>query len=225
MFARLRAKRPGSSLFQLFFYEVIRDLSGVFLVVCFRARAFHAERIPGAGPLLLAANHQSYLDPPLIGGFIGNRQTTYVARLGLFKFKPLGWFISALNAIPLRENSGDAAAIREVIRRLEQGEVVLIFPEGTRTFDGTMLEFKRGVALLVKKAKCPIVPIAVEGAFEGWPRDRILPRLFRTRVGVLYGNPIPYDELMKDGAEAALQRIEREVAALKAELREKLARR
>lgn len=223
MLARLRAKRPGASLFQLLFYEAIRLTAALIFIIGFRARAFHAARIPTAGPLLLAANHQSYLDPPLIGAFLGNRQISYIARAGLFKFKPLAWLITALNSISLKEDSGDAAAIREILRRLERGDAVLIFPEGSRSPDGEMHEFKRGVALLVKKARCPVLPIAVDGCFDAWPRTRALPRPFR-RIGVLYGAPIPYDELMKDGPDEALRRLEREVAALLAELRARMRR-
>lgn len=224
MFARLRAKRPQATLSQLFFYEIIRNLAGVVLVLCFRTRAYHAERVPSSGPLLIASNHESYLDPPLIGTFAVNRQISYIARSGLFGLKPLAWFITALNAIPIRENQGDAAAIREIIRRLEAGEVVLIFPEGSRTSDGRMQEFKRGVALLVKKAKCAVQPVAVEGAYKTWPRHRLAPRLFRTRTGVLYGQPIPYEELMKDGPDAALRRIEQEIATLAAELHQQMTK-
>ncbi|MCC6677195.1 MAG: 1-acyl-sn-glycerol-3-phosphate acyltransferase [Phycisphaerales bacterium] len=224
MFARLRAKRPGATLFQLLFYEFIRTAAALLFILCYRARAYHASRIPVAGPLLLAANHESYLDPPLVGSFLHTRQISYIARSGLFKFRPLGWLISTLNSISLKEDSGDAAAIREIIRRLEHGDAVLIFPEGARSPDGAMQEFKRGIALLVKKARCPVVPIAVEGCYDAWPRDRKVPRLFRRRVGVLFGNPIPYDELMKDGPDAALQRLHAEVAALLRELQGRMGR-
>lgn len=224
MLTRLRAKRPGAPLLSILFYEGIRITAGLGFIVCFRARAFEARRIPQHGPLLLAANHQSYLDPPLIGAFLAHRQISYIARSGLFKFKPLGWLITSLNSISLKEDAGDAAAIREILRRLEQRDAVLIFPEGSRTPDGPMHEFKRGIALLVKRAKCPVVPIAVDGCFDAWPRDRKVPRLFRRRIGVLYGNPIPYDDLMKDGPDAALERLHREVAALLAELQQRMRR-
>ena len=187
------------------------------------ARAYHAARVPAAGPLLIAANHESYLDPPLVGSFLHTRQISYIARAGLFKFKPLAWLITALNSISLKEDSGDAAAIREILRRLERGDAVLIFPEGSRSPDGEMQEFKRGVALLVKKARCPVLPVAVDGCFDAWPRHRKLPRIFH-RVGVLYGEPIPYDELMKDGPDAALERLHAEVATLLEELRRRAGR-
>jgi len=218
MFARLRGKRPGAPLVQLLFYESIRILAGLAFILGFRARAFHVARIPRTGPLLLAANHQSYLDPPLVGAFLGVRQISFIARAGLFKFKPLGWLIASLNSISLKEDAGDAAAIREILRRLEHNDAVLIFPEGSRSADGEMHEFKRGVALLVKRSRCPVVPIAVDGCYDAWPRDRKVPRLFRRRVGVLFGHPIPHDELMKDGPDAGLERLHAEVAALLAEL-------
>lgn len=204
------------------FYGVLKALCRALLVVVFRARAYHAERVPREGALILAANHQSYIDPPLVGAFI-KREASYIARAGLFKFKPFGACLRAINCVPLQENTGDAGAIREAIRRLEGGHAVLIFPEGSRSMDGAMHEYKRGVALLVKRAKCPVVPVAVEGCWDAWPRGG-KPRAF-VPVAVMYGQAIAYDELMKDGADAALQRLARETQAMRMELRAKLRER
>lgn len=152
-------------MFAKIFYVVVKTLCRWVLVVMFRARAYHAERVPLTGSLILAANHQSYLDPPFVGAFI-KRAASYIARAGLFKWKPFGACLRAINCVPIREDSGDAGAIKEAIRRLEGGHAVLIFPEGSRSPDGAMHEYKRGVALLVKRAKCPVVPVAVEGCWD-----------------------------------------------------------
>lgn len=220
MFANLRAKHPGTSLGGLLFYEAWSLLVGSVLRIVFRGKAFHTDRVPRDGPLLIAANHQSFLDPPMFGCFTPQRQLDFVARSGLFSWKPLGWVIERLHAIPLREDTGDAAAIREILARLAKDRAVLIFPEGSRTTTGEIDEFKRGVMVLVKRAKCPVIPAAVEGAFYRWPRHG-KPTLFGPPVLIAYGHPIPYDELMKDGPDAALQRLDREVRALQAELRAK----
>ncbi len=209
---------PGASLARIAFYECVRRGLVLLFRVVYRAEVVGRERVPASGPLLIAANHQSFLDPPAIGCFIASRHLNFVARGGLFRFAPFAWFISLLNALPIREEGSDAAAIKETLRRLAQGRAILIFPEGSRTPDGKMHEFKRGVALLVKKARCPVVPAAIQGAFEAWPVSRGSPRLLGQRVRVAYGAPIPYDELMKDGADAALARIESEVARLSAGL-------
>lgn len=219
MFDGYRAKQPGASLGQMLFFDFGRITCRLVLSLFFGLRTRHQERVPARGPLLIAANHESYLDPPAIGCAITQRHMTFVARAGLFKFKPFAWLITNVNSVPLRENEGDAAAIREIIRRLEMGRAVMIFPEGGRTPDGELHEFKRGVAVLVKRAKCPVVPAAICGAYEAWPRHRPWPLPFVRPVRVIYGQPIPYDELMKDGPDAALERIRAEVARLRTELR------
>lgn len=218
MFSTLRARQPGAPLWRVLFYRCCLLSARAALHVGFGLRVTGSERVPPTGPLLLAANHQSYLDPPAISTSVLHRHTTFIARAGLFKVKPFAWLISTLSAIPLREDSGDAAAIRATIGALEQGQMVLIFPEGSRTETGQIGEFKRGVALLVKKARCPVVPAAIAGAFEAWPRSRKFPRLFGKPVRVAFGEPIPYDALMKDGPDAALALIRARVVALHASL-------
>lgn len=211
-YARVQARSlPGP------FYRFWRFLARVILKVFYRVEVFGAENVPASGALLVAANHQSYIDPPLVGGMI-NREMNFVAKSGLFAIGPFAWLIRNLNSVPLREDTSDVAAIKEVVRRLEQGGAVVIFPEGSRSPDGAMHEFKRGVALLVKRAKCPVVPAAVEGCFDAWPRGG-LPRLFGKRVAVKYAAPIAYDELMKDGPDAALVRLATQIEAMRHELR------
>lgn len=214
----MRRKQPGSSLGHLWFYEACAWASRVIFRACFGARADGMEHVPGVGPCLVASNHQSYLDPPLVGSFVRHRHLNFIAKSGLFRFRPFGWLIGGLNSLPIREDAGDAGAIKEVLRRLDEGGVVLIFPEGSRTPDGAMHEFKRGVTLLVKRSKCPVVPAAVEGCFDAWPRGG-KPRPWTCPVAVRYGKAISHEELMAEGAEAGLKRLEREIARLRAELR------
>lgn len=217
----LRARRPHSTLFALILYEGLCKLLRLIFRVCYRMRADGYERVPAEGPALIAANHQSYIDPPAIGCVVRHRQLDFVARGGLFRFKPFAWLITQLNSIPLRENEPDTAAIKEILRRLEQGSVVLIFPEGSRTEDGAMTPFSRGVSVLVKRSKCPVIPAAIEGAYDVWPRARRLPKL-TGRLAVRYGTPIPHDELFADGPDAALRRLEREIDAMRLQLRAEL---
>jgi 1-acyl-sn-glycerol-3-phosphate acyltransferase len=209
-------RQPGSPLYKVLFYELSRLTVWLGFKIVFRIKGIDAHNVPKSGPVLLASNHESYLDPPTIGVLLHHRHLEFVARKSLFKGF-FGHIISALNAIPLKDDSGDAGAIREVLRRLELGRAVLIFPEGSRTHDGELKEFKRGIALLVKKARCPVVPVAIAGAYERWPTGGKC-RFTGPRVRVKYGAPISYDELMKDGADAALDRLRREVARLREEL-------
>lgn len=203
-------------------FALSRFVSLQFLRLFFRYRRHGAHHIPATGAVLLVANHQSYLDPPLVGTLCMHRAVHFVARLGLFGNKFFSWLITSYNSIPIRENTGDIAAMKEAIRRLEMGAAVLIFPEGSRTEDGSMTEFKRGVSILLKRASCPVVPIAVEGAFEAWPRSRRWPRVLVTRVASKAAPPIPHDELLKDGTDAALRRLEGIIDAMRLELRAEL---
>lgn len=214
----LTDRQPGSPLRKVLFYEFVLRTVRLSFKLAFRAKGYDSLNVPASGPVLLAANHESFLDPPMIAVLLYHRHLEFIARGSLFK----GFFgrvIKALNAIPLKDESGDAGAIKEALRRLELGRAVLIFPEGSRTPDGQMHEFKRGVALLVKKGKCPVVPVAIAGAYERWPIGQKKPRLRGPRVRVIYGPPIPYDDLMKNGADAALERVRAEVVKLRDQLK------
>jgi 1-acyl-sn-glycerol-3-phosphate acyltransferase len=218
MLDALRRRQPGAPLWRVLLYEVCRRTSRAVIWTFFGLHHIHRDRVPQSGALLIAANHESYLDPPSLGSVITHRHICYMARAGLFKFRPFAWLIRSLNSIPVDEEGGDVAAIKETIRRLEGGAGVLIFPEGSRSPTGEMMEFKRGVAVLMKRAKCPVQPAAIVGAFEAWPRGK-RPRLFRRGVRVIYGHPIPYEELMRDGPDGALERLRREIAALREQAR------
>lgn len=224
MFNSYRQRDPGKALALIGAYAAVRWVVSLIYALFFRARAFGLENIVHRGPVLIVANHQSYLDPPLIGTAFRPRHVHFVARLSLFDFRLFGRVIGFLNSIPIREESGDAAAIREILKRLEDGRPVLIFPEGNRSADGAMRPFKRGAALVVKRSKCPVLPAAVEGCFDTWSRFRPFPRLWGCPIYVMFGRPIPHDELMKDGADAALRRLEREIDAMRLELRERIRR-
>ncbi|MCL4222459.1 MAG: 1-acyl-sn-glycerol-3-phosphate acyltransferase [Phycisphaerales bacterium] len=202
------------------YYRFCRRLVWLVNLVFFRARWLHVDRVPLTGPLLIVANHVSFLDPPLIGCAIRARALAYLARSGLFRFKPLGMLLRSFNSVPVAESGGDVAAMRTVIALLQAGNAVLIFPEGSRSPDGNLHEFKRGVALILRKALCPVLPVAVDGPFRAWPRHRRFPILLRHRVAAIYGHPIPHDELLACGPDAALERLHAEVARLLAELQE-----
>ncbi len=219
MLESLRRKHPGSSVAKILSWRFFQFASEVFLTVFYRLEVRNQQVVPPVGPVLIAANHQSYLDPTAVGCRIRNRQIDFVARLGLFSNKHLGRFLAFLNSIPVAEEGPDTSAIKEIIRRLRMGRCVMIFPEGSRTETGDVQPFKRGVAVLVKRAKCPVIPAAIDGAYQAWPRHRSRPLLWRApKIRVLFGDPIPYDELMADGPDAALARIEREVRALHQQL-------
>ncbi len=99
---------------------------------------------------------------------------------------------------------------------------MILFPEGSRSPTGLQQPFKRGVALLLKRARCPVVPVAVEGCREALPRGAVVPRFWRARIAAMVGHPIPPDELLKNGPDAALRRLASEIESLRLELRSRL---
>jgi len=190
-----------------------------FFTVCFRLRRLHMARVPRRGPVILAANHASHLDPPLTGMLMPRRRARFVARESLFRFGPFGWLLRRVGAVPIRREGGDVGAMKAIIAELRAGEAVVVFPEGTRSSDGEMHGFKRGVALLLKRSECPVVPVGIVGSFDAWPRQRMLPRFWGGPMAVAAGEPIPNDELLAVGPDEALDRLRDEIESLRAELR------
>jgi 1-acyl-sn-glycerol-3-phosphate acyltransferase len=150
-------------------------------VSVFGVRNRFAEPLPERGGLIMLSSHQSHLDPLLLG-LACDRRLSSLARSSLYTFKPFGFIITALDAVPIDRNASAVAAMKTVIKRLEDGAAVIIFPEGTRTATGRLGEIKSGFALIAKKAKVPIVPVAIVGAWECWPKTRLLPRPGRIRL-------------------------------------------
>lgn len=169
------------------FYRFARFLMRPGFRVLFGMRYRGAEHVPQTGPVLLAANHQSYLDPIVAGLFL-SRVCHFMARDTLFDNAVLRWIICELNAFPVRRNQADITSIKECLRRLKDGHAVVLFPEGRRTDDGRIAPLQPGVIALARRSKAPIVPCAIEGAYEIWPRTRKLPR--PARVWVEYGPPL-----------------------------------
>lgn len=197
------------------------------MIVFYRWRAQGREHIPRKGPLLVVANHQSYLDSCGVGCALTPWVVAHVARSGLYRSRFFGWLIGNLNTIPIRseDGEGDTAAMKEILRRLAAGHCVIIFPEGSRSIDGRMSPFKPGTALIVKRAACPVIPAAIEGAFDAWPRARKRPRLLGARLAVKFAPPISAEELVRIGPRESLRIIERRIDAMRLELRAELRRR
>ena len=173
--------RRGHSAFGCALYASLWVLTRMFAVSVFGFRVRFAESLPKQGGLLVLSTHQSHLDPLLLG-LSCHRRLSSMARSSLYRFKPFAAIITALDAIPIDRESSTVAAMKGVINRLRDGAAVVIFPEGTRTADGKLGELKGGFVLLAKRAGVPIVPVAMVGAWECWPRTRLFPRPGRIRL-------------------------------------------
>src|SRR6267154_5625153 len=135
----------------------------------FRFRVVHRERMIQSGPVILAMNHQSYLDPPLAGTTC-DRAIYFLARRTLLEVPLLGWVLPKLNVIPVNQEGVDRSAIKAVIRVLRAGNGVLVFPEGSRTMDGDLQAAEPGLGLIIAKTLAPVVPMRIFGAREALPR-------------------------------------------------------
>ena len=181
---RSRIKRAG--------YGAFRVLARLTAVVLFRFRSFGAANMPATGPVLVCSNHQSNMDPVLVGLVFG-RRLNFVARKSLFGFAPFRWLIQFLDAIPIDRDGMGLEGIKESIRRLRQGEAVLIFPEGTRTPDGELQELKPGFCALARRTQATLLPVAIDGAYQVWPKHAKMIHLFR-QIQVRVGEPIRFTD-------------------------------
>ena len=168
-------------------YWVGRFLCQVFTLLFFQYRTSGKANVPRQGPVILAGNHQSFLDPVFCG--IGvKRNVIYMARDTLFK-GPAGWILKSVNAIPIKRGQADIGAMKLILSRLKEGLAVCMYPEGTRSTDGRITRFKPGFGLLCRRSKAAVVPVLVDGAFECWPRHK---KLFSPGpVLICFGKPLP----------------------------------
>jgi 1-acyl-sn-glycerol-3-phosphate acyltransferase len=207
--------RPESRLGRAF-YGACQQAARVLFITFFGIRADHRERLPRRGGVLVISNHQSFLDPILAA--VGMPRPFHpMARETLFRVAPFRWIIRSLYAFPVRPGSADLGAIREALRRLGSGAVVLMFPEGTRTRDGSIGRLQAGPVMLAARGGVPIVPMVIDGAFEAWPRTHLLPWPHRIRVAL--GEPILLPDDKGLDAEAVMEEIHRRMVELQAELR------
>ena len=197
-------------------YEFLRGVTLFAWASGYSVRYSGRDNIPPEGGVLVVSNHQSYLDPPLVGGGC-RRRMNYLARKSLFHFAPLRWLINSLDAIPLDTEGTGLGGVKETIRRLRRGEMVLVFPEGARTWDGEVGPFQPGFTALAVRGRATILPVAIEGAFEAWPRWQKLPRW--GMIGVHYGVPISAERVKQYDEEQLVAEARTRVCRCQAELR------
>jgi 1-acyl-sn-glycerol-3-phosphate acyltransferase len=198
-------------------YELVYGVtsSAAFLGQSFRVEG--ARNVPQSGAALLIANHQSFLDPPLIGCAV-RRHVTFLARETLFRNPVFAWFIRSVGAVPIDQEGFARQGLKTILEQLQKGNAVLVFPEGERTPHGRMQPLKPGITLLLKRVQTAIVPIGIAGAFDAYPRGQpapipsplFLPATRRT-VAVSIGEPIDSRRYEKMGREETLEKLFQEI--------------
>jgi 1-acyl-sn-glycerol-3-phosphate acyltransferase len=170
----------------LFYRSTIFLFRGYFKL--FHHYSIYGADSPYQGKAILAPNHASFLDPPLMGA-AWPEEIHYLARASLFHFKLWGTILRLLNAHPVQGTAKDIESFRLICRLLEEGKKVVIFPEGVRSYTGELQTIKSGPAMFSLRMDCPIIPVYICGTYEAWPRQSFLP-LFGTPVTCVFGKPI-----------------------------------
>ena len=190
----------------------------------FRWRVYGAENVPKTGAVILAANHASFLDPPLVGAGL-KRDINYLARESLFRFPVVGAILRSWNSVPVDRDGGGARGLKTILGRLLGGAGIILFPEGTRSRDGKLQPARSGIGLVVVKSNAPVVPVRVFGTFEAYGRNSKFP--LPKRVAVRYGQPMQFEKLRAEAKECSKDRLKEiyqeiadEIMAAIAELRE-----
>lgn len=191
-------------------WRFLQHLCWLAFRLFFDYRALGAKHLPKTGGVLLVSNHQSYLDPILLAMPL-TRPLSFLAKSELFENRYFGWLIRSLNAFPVKQGRGDSGAIKETLRRLKEGHVLNIYPEGTRSETGEIERIERGAAMVVRRAGVPIVPAAIDGSFAAWPRTRKLPRPHP--IHVLFGPPLHIEGLTDEQITALIDRTLRDLFA------------
>lgn len=168
-------------------YEIVRCSLNTYFTTFHDHTASGISNIPLTGPIIFASNHSSFYDPPVIG-IKSPRPIHYLARDTLFK----GFFgecLRTIGTIPVARGTADVTSIKAIFKALKKGEATAIFPEGTRSLDGSLQEPQAGTGMIAIKSKATVVPTRIFGAFKAFGRDAKFPTL-RIRIHTVYGEPL-----------------------------------
>ena len=201
------------------YYWIGYHLSRLIGRLFFRLRIIHREHMIQTGPVILAMNHQSYLDPPFAGTAC-DRAIYFLARRTLMDMPLLGWLLPKLNVVPVNQDGIDRSALKALIRVLKSGNAALVFPEGSRTLDGELQPAQPGVGLVIAKTLAPVVPMRIFGAHEALPRGG--GGLHFVPITLVIGEPIFFTAADLKSPDKELyvrlsQRVMNEIAALRLE--------
>jgi len=202
-------------------YRLMRRLFQVTMCAAWKVRVFDREHEPTRGGAVYICNHQSFLDPMLMS-FALRRPMNYMARESLFRLAGFRELIRSLNAFPVRRGTADLTAMKEAMRRLRDGEQVVVFAEGTRTRDARIGPLLPGVAVLSQRAAEWTVPVVIDGAFEAWPRTQALPG--PGEIVVQYAPPIPRAEARRLRAKEFVRTVREQLVEIQTDLRRRVGR-
>lgn len=189
-------------------YRVGRVLVRWGVASIVRSKFQGLEHLPQAGPCILVPNHQSVLDPLLLQGGLP-RAVDSMTKSTQFARWFFRWILPRIHAFPVRRYRVDPQSVRVLFRRLEEGRVVCVYPEGERSWDGRLQPFRRGTLRVLLRAGVPVIPVGIDGTFRVWPRWASRPRRGFT-AHIRIGEPLSFGELRdRQAREAALPRIER----------------
>jgi len=176
-----------------FLYTFGYWLCRLMAVIFWRFRVIHRERVIEDGPVLIVANHESYLDPPLVG-ICFRRPVHFLARSTLFR-GVLGWLLPRINVIPVDQGKADLSSMKKTIALLKGGKPLVFFPEGSRSHDGTLQRAQPGVGMVIAKSGVPVLPIRLFGAHEALPRGGKFPVF--PRITAVVGEPVDFSDIEK----------------------------
>jgi 1-acyl-sn-glycerol-3-phosphate acyltransferase len=198
------------SLTNRLWYALLWCLCWVASQTWFRFRYKGSARVPAAGPVLLVSNHQSHLDPVLVG-VACRRPVGALARHSLF-IGPFGWLIRTIGAVPIDRGRGGVAGFKAALSMLRGGQVLLVFPEGTRTADGRLRPFHAGFCALARRSDATIAPVAIAGAFAAMPRGSFFAR--PSEISLRFGQPIASPQYAELSDEQLVSVIVQEISGL-----------
>jgi len=198
-------------------YKILKPIAVALMRWRLELEIRGAEHVPGSGPVLVVSNHQSVLDPPIIGGST-SRTLHFMAKAELFRIPGFGRLIRNLNAHPVRREGSDPKALKTAARLLEEGEALLAFPEGTRSRDGSFGEGKPGIGMLAVLTEVPVVPTYVTGTLHALPRGAWWPR--RSKVRGIFGPALHFKPDPGAGRRERYREAAQEMMRAIAQLRE-----
>jgi 1-acyl-sn-glycerol-3-phosphate acyltransferase len=184
-------------------------------------RVCNPERVPESGPVILACNHASFIDPPLAGAGL-RRPISYLARASLFRVPILAAILRAWEVVAVDRDGGTGGGFKAILERLERGGAILLFPEGTRTPDGQLQPARSGIGLAVIKSTAPVVPVRLFGTFEAYGKHRSWPR--PRRLTVKYGQPLHFASQRAEARTCARPRVKQIYQEVSSEIMAAIAR-